>query len=515
MVLNLNLHPVPESDLYNTTNRYNDTNMVSKSEAVNRSVFSDCSEDAKNKIVDLLREDKFSEGDVVVQQGDQTGRLSIISTGKFSVTMSGSAGEEVQVDVLKTGDFIGLGSLFCGTPHSATVTASEPAVNYSLGDTDFKKLLQEDVSVSLAMLGYMQNIARRDRKGRQMGSDAESGATRIALFDAKSYDRETFDKENEKYNFEITYFETRLGPDTAALAAGYDVVVVFVNDDVSDKTVRALSRNGVKMVANRCAGFDRVDLKVADAMGIPVVRVPAYSPYAVAEHAVALCQTLNRKLHKAYNRIREGDFSLGGLVGYDLHGRTCGVIGTGKIGQCLIDIMIGYGMKIAAYDIYINKTYEAKPEVTYMSLDEVLACSDVISIHSPLLPSTHHMINAETIAKMKKGVTIINCARGGLIDTDALLDGLKNGQVGGAGLDVYEGEQGYFFENWSGRVIQDDRLANLVSNTNVLITSHQAFLTIDALEAIARVTLSNVNEMFNEGKNGAELTNYVAPPPSK
>eukprot|EP01134_Creolimax_fragrantissima_P004525 CFRG4525T1 len=485
--------------------------MVSKSDAIKKSVFTGCSPEAQAKIVSKLKEDSYEEGDVVVEQGQFTGRLAVVSSGTYKVVMKSSGGSPVQVDTLKEGDFVGLGALFCGTAHSASVVAAGSGICFSLDDGDFKELLQEDVSISLAILGYMQQITRRDRGFRAHSDNEEANRISIALFDAKVYDKETFNRENEKYNFKISYFDTRLTPDTVGLSEGFDVVCVFVNDLVNDATVRGLARNKVKMIANRCAGYDKVDLKIADAMGIPVVRVPAYSPYAVAEHAVALCQTLNRKLHKAYNRIREGDFSIGGLVGFDLHGRTVGVIGTGKIGQCLIDIMIGYGAKIAAYDIYVNEKYAAKKEVTYMSFDEVLACSDVISIHSPLLPSTKHMINAEAISKMKKGVVILNCARGGLLDTDALLDGLKSGQVGGAGLDVYEGEGGYFFENWSGRVIQDDRLATLIANTNVLITSHQAFLTIDALEAIARVTLGNVAEMA-EGKKGANLTNYIAPP---
>lgn len=322
------------------------------------------------------------------------------------------------------------------------------------------------------------------------------------------YDRETFNAENTKHNFEIRYFEARLRADTVDLAIGHDVVCVFVNDELPGDVIKGLARVGVRMIALRCAGFNNVDLNMADAFGISIARVPAYSPYAVAEHAIALLLTLNRKTHKAYNKVRDGDFSLSGLVGFDLHGKTFGVIGTGKIGQCLVDIALGFGCKVAAYDIYPNAVYAAKAGVTYMALDDLLATADMISLHSPLLPTTHHMVNKESIAKMKKGVIIINTSRGALIDTQALLEGLKCGQVGGAGLDVYEGEAGYFFENLSSAVIQDDTLTRLQAMNNVLVTSHQAFLTKDALEAIARVTLGNVDE-FAKGKRLDQLTNYV------
>lgn len=470
------------------------------------------------KIADLMHEEKLNAGDVLVQQGSESKKMSIISKGDFDVTISSRGGNDVKVDTLHPGDFSGMGALFTRSTHSASVIAkSDDSVAFSLKYEDFQNLMRDNFEIAQAMLAHMQEVARRDRSARtnrtRRGSTIETKATKlkIAMFDSKSYDMETFNEENKKYGFEITYFEARLKPETVDLAMGYDVVCVFVNDEVPEAVVKGLARLQVKMIALRCAGFNNVALEMAEAFNISVARVPAYSPYAVAEHAAALLLTLNRKTHKAYNRVRDGDFSIDGLVGFDLFGKTVGVIGTGKIGQCFIDIAIGFGCKIAAYDVYPNAAYAAKEQLTYMTLDEVLACADIISLHSPLLPSTKHMINRDTIGKMKKGVYLINTSRGALIETDALLENLKNGHIGGAGLDVYEFEAGYFFENLAGRVIQDDRLARLQAMPNCLITSHQAFLTIDALNAIARVTLGNVNE-FAEGKRNEQLTNYVPAP---
>lgn len=460
---------------------------------------------------------KLHAGESLVKQGADSHMMSIISKGDFDVIIS-SKGHDVKVDSLHPGDFSGMGALFTKSKHSASVVArSDECIAYSVKYDDFQNLMRENFEIAQAMLAHMQQVARRERSTRtnrtRRGSviDTASSKIRIALFDAKSYDMETFNEENKKYGFEITFFEARLKPETVDLAMNYDVVCVFVNDEVNETVVKGLARLNVKMIALRCAGFNNVALDMAEAFGIGCARVPAYSPYAVAEHASALLMTLNRKTHKAYNRVRDGDFSLDGLVGFDLHGKTVGVIGTGKIGQCFIDIVIGYGCKVAAFDVYPNATYGAMEMVDYLTLDEVLATSDVISLHSPLLPSTKHMINKDTLAKMKKGSILINTSRGGLIETDALLDALKSGHLGGAGLDVYEFEAGYFFENLSGRVIQDDRLARLQAMPNCLITSHQAFLTIDALNAIARVTLANVSE-FADGKRGEQLTNHVPAP---
>jgi len=340
----------------------------------------------------------------------------------------------------------------------------------------------------------------------------------ILFFSAKQYDIESFDKWNasENINADIIYIKDTLSKKSfKANAEGKTVeaVCVFVNDTVDAGLLDFLKENGVKVVLSRCAGFDRVDVVHADKIGIQCARVPAYSPYAVAEQAVSLLCTLNRKLHLANNRTCTGNFSIDGLTGMDLFGKTIGVIGTGKIGQILIDIMTGFGCKIAAFDVFINETYAKRENVTYMTLDEVLACSDVISLHSPLLPSTKHMINAESLAKMKDGVIIINCARGGLIKTDDTLDAIASGKVGGLGIDVYEHEAGVFFNDCTNdpKILKDKSLTALMASPQVLISAHQAFLTTEALDAIAKVTLHNYKQTISEGKKGKELDNWIAP----
>ena len=320
----------------------------------------------------------------------------------------------------------------------------------------------------------------------------------IAFFDAKPYDKEWFDKANTHYD--IKYFESKLSPATVQLASGSDAVCAFVNDSITAEVLDALYALGVRVIAMRCAGYSNVDFEHAYGK-INVVRVPAYSPYAVAEHAIALLLDVNRKLHRAYNRTRDFNFSLVGLTGVDLHGKTVGVIGTGKIGRALMDICKGFGMNIIAYDAYPAKD----SGIDYVALDELLRRSDVISLHCPLTEQTRHILDAQAFAKMKQGVFIVNTSRGALIDTEALLDALNSGKVRGAGLDVYEEEADLFFEDKSGNIMKDDLLALLVSRPNVVLTSHQAFLTEEALQNIAQTTLSNLDEFFG----GDSLTNEV------
>ncbi|MCH3917434.1 MAG: 2-hydroxyacid dehydrogenase [Spirochaetia bacterium] len=314
---------------------------------------------------------------------------------------------------------------------------------------------------------------------------------KIAFFDTKPYDRDSFDTLLDSKKMHIKYFPYKLDADTASMAKGYDVVCAFVNDTLSKAVVDTLADEQVGLVAMRCAGFNNIDFKAAYGK-IHVVRVPAYSPYAVAEHAFALLLTLNRKTHKAYNRTRENNFNLAGLTGFDLHGKTIGIIGTGKIGCILAEIAHGFGMDILAYDNYPKDI----DYITYVGLDELLSKSDVISLHCPLTSETHHLIDAQAIAKMKDGVALINTSRGGLIDTKALIDALKTRKIGMAGLDVYEEEANYFFEDFSNDVITDDILARLLSFNNVLLTSHQAFLTKEALSNIAQTTLQNIDDFF-------------------
>ena len=313
----------------------------------------------------------------------------------------------------------------------------------------------------------------------------------IAFFDTKPYDRESFEQFNNG-RYDIRFFETRLTAAALPLAKGCDAACAFVNAEIDREVVEGLVANGVKVLAMRCAGYNNVDFKAAYEAGLTVVRVPAYSPYAVAEHAVALLLALTRHIHKAAARTRDFNFSLVGLTGFDLHGKTAGVIGTGKIGRIFCDICKGFGMNVLAYDAYPN----ASNGLEYVSMERLLAEADVISLHCPLLPNTRHLINAETLTKVKHGVTIINTSRGGLIDSEALLAALREGTVGAAGLDVYEEESEWFYEDRSDVTLQNKTLSLLVSLPNVIVTSHQAFLTKEALANIAQTTLANLDAFF-------------------
>jgi D-lactate dehydrogenase len=315
---------------------------------------------------------------------------------------------------------------------------------------------------------------------------------KAALYDSKPYDREYFDRAAGRERIEWRHHEFRLSAETATTAAGMDGVCVFVNDRVDRACISALARHGVKLIALRCAGFNNVDLGAAKESGLAVVRVPAYSPHAVAEHAVALLLTLNRRIHRAYNRVREHNFSLNGLVGFDVHGRTIGIIGTGKIGRIAAQILRGFDTRVLAYDPFPNKDWATGCGVEYTDLEGLLKNSDILSLHLPLTPDTYHLFAADTFARMKPGAFLINTSRGKLIDTTALIEALKSGRVGGVALDVYEEEEGVFFEDLSDRVLQDDELTRLLTFPNVLITSHQAFLTREALGEIARVTTENI-----------------------
>ncbi len=323
---------------------------------------------------------------------------------------------------------------------------------------------------------------------------------RIAFFNTKPYDRSHFESANSSHRFEIQFLEPRLTPETVGLAHGFPVVCGFVNDVLDAGVLRKLAAGGTRHIAQRCAGYNNVDLPAAKSLGITVSRVPAYSPYAVAEHTVAMILTLNRKTHKAYNRVREGNFALAGLAGFDLHGKTAGVIGTGKIGICVIRILAGFGMRVLAHDPFPN------PEATaagaeYVPLDRLLAESDIVTLHCPLTPETRHLIGPTALARVRRGVMLINTGRGALIDTHAVVHSLKDGTIGYLGLDVYEEEEGVFFEDHTSDGVRDDVLARLLTFPNVLVTGHQAFLTHEALTAIAETTLANV-ACFASGTTG-------------
>lgn len=323
-------------------------------------------------------------------------------------------------------------------------------------------------------------------------------AYKVAFFGAKPYDIASFDKINERFGFDIRYYKGHLNSNNIILTKDVDAVCIFVNDTADATVIDALVANGVKLLALRCAGFNNVDLKAAKGR-LTVVRVPAYSPYAVAEYTLALMLSLNRKIHRAYWRTRDGNFSLNGLMGFDMHGKTAGIIGTGKIAKLLIHTLRGLGMRVLANDLYPDQAFAEAEGITYVSLDELYRESDIISLHCPLTEQTRYIINDESIAKMKEGVMIINTGRGQLIHTNALIEGLKNKKVSAAGLDVYEEEGEYFYEDKSDKIIDDDVLARLLSFNNVIVTSHQAFFTKEALHNIAETTLQNILD-YEEGR---------------
>ena len=327
---------------------------------------------------------------------------------------------------------------------------------------------------------------------------------KLAFFDAKPYDKPAFDRYAADAGIKIKYYETKLNEDTVELATGADAVCVFVNDTVNREVIDRLYELGVKTVALRCAGFNNVDIKHA-AGKIRVVRVPAYSPYAVAEHAIALLLTSIRRIHKAYIRTRDFNFSLNGMTGFDLHGKTVGVIGTGRIGRVFIDICLGFGMKVLAYDKFPAEGLDNGDTVRYVTTEELFAQSDIISLHCPLTEETYHIINEQSLSACKRGVVLINTSRGALVDAEALLSAIKARQVGAACLDVYEEESDLFFEDNSGHILEDDTLARLISMPNVIVSSHQAFLTEEALSNIAETTVENLLALESSGSSENEV----------
>lgn len=333
-----------------------------------------------------------------------------------------------------------------------------------------------------------------DARRTERFADAEPAGDKmnVAVFSTKAYDREFLSAANEAARHELVFLESRLTPETCRLADGFPAVCAFVNDQLDASVLLPLSREGVQLIALRSAGFNHVDLPAAEQLGMTVARVPAYSPHGVAEHTVALMLALNRKIPRAYNRVRDGNFSLDGLLGFDFKGRTVGVIGTGKIGAAVAKIMAGFDCRVLAYDVARNPDVEALGG-RYVTTDELFSQSDIVTLHCPLVPATYHIINEESLARMKRGVMLINTSRGALLDTRAAVRALKSGKVGYLGLDVYEEEAGLFFEDLSTRVIQDDVFSRMLTFPNVIITGHQAFFTRNALEAIARETLENIS----------------------
>ncbi len=472
------------------------------------SYFSDLDDEALALLLEKMQPADFRPAEVVCREGDPGEKMYIIDAGELSVMKAGEDGVPVEITVLRAGDIAGEMSLFGQRTRSATLAAKKETKVWVLGHDTFHQMFDEHPPLAKAVLTALtRHLSRQSAVVARLLTKGMDRRLQIAFYDAKPYMEKAF-KEHNRFNYKILFCEARLTLETVSLAAGSKAVCVFVNDTVDEPVIRELKAMGVELIALRCAGFNNVDLKAAADCGIPVVRVPAYSPYAVAEHAAALMMTLNRRVHRANNRVREGNFSLDGLVGFDLHGKTAGIIGTGKIGQRLISILAGFGCSLLGYDKFPNEALAKQTGLRYVELDDLLARSDIISLHAPLLPDTFHLVNAAAIEKMKPGVMLINTSRGALIDTQALLDGLKSGKIGYAGLDVYEEEQAYFFEDFSDKVMTDDLLARLTTFNNVVITSHQGFLTRDALANIAETTLGNIRA-HEKGVPAGELPNLV------
>lgn len=444
-------------------------------------------------------------GDVAFREGDAAPFIFVVARGAFDAIKRAEDGVEIALRTLAPGEIGGLTNLAGSAVRSATLRAREPSELVAIDKPVFVEAMRGDAALTDAVLKALgQKIrAKNTQVATLLEHTRRDPREKVIFFDAKPYEREAFERRMPDW-LRVEYVAARLGPRTARLADGYPVVCAFVNDDLSRPVLEELAARGVRLVAMRCAGYNNVDLEAASSLGLAVVRVPAYSPHAVAEHTIALLLTLVRKTHKAYARVREGNFSLTGLVGFDLVGKTAGIVGTGKIGGIVARILRGFGMDVLAYDAVQSEELIAAG-VRYVPLDELFARSDVVSLHVPLKPETYHLVNAERIASAKRGLVLLNTSRGGLVDAAALVEALKTEQIAGAGLDVYEEESEYFFQDRSDRAVLDDLLARLMTFPNVLITSHQAFLTHEALDNIAEATLGSVEELLT----GKPLTRAV------
>ena len=472
-------------------------------------IFASLDQDSLGRLKESMKPVSLKTGDVLCTEGDTGDRMYVVASGELRVLKKAKAGKAIEITRLKAGEVAGVMSLFEAEPRSATLEAAGDVELWEIDQKTFQHLLDTQPAISRSLLSVMSRYLREEtRMVAELSSHDEDNRLKVAIFDTKSYTKKAF-LETNRDRFALRFFDSRLSSDTVSMAKGFKVICAFVNDQIGSEVIAELKKNSVEMIAMRCAGYNNVDLKACREHGISVSRVPAYSPYAVAEHAVALMMALNRHIHRAHSRVREGNFSLDGLVGYDMHGKIAGVVGTGKIGKCLISILAGFGCRVLAYDKFPAKDLLDMETVQYVELDELLAQSDIISLHAPLTPETNHMIDEKSIKKMKPGVMLINTSRGALVDTQALISGLLSGQIGSAGLDVYEEESGYFFEDYSQTMIADEILARLTTFNNVMVTSHMAFLTREALANIAETTLLNIQE-FLDGKRGDELTNAVS-----
>lgn len=453
-----------------------------------------------------VEEQTFKDGDFLIREGSPRMEAFFILDGEVERSRKVD-GEKRVFEIVKPGSAFGLLHCLRGDPSYADCISKGQVRSLVMNTDLFHSILDSDAALSKHLLN---SLAKTVRNYTKLVHNPVSSKPRVVLYDSKSYWVKQFNLVNEEQNlgFEISYVPELLSPHTASWAEGAVAAICFVNDDTGRDSLQRLHAGGCKMLSMRCAGFDRVDLNAARALGILVTRVPEYSPYAVAEHAMCLALSLNRNIVRASNRTKEHNFKLEGLLGFDLNGRTAGVLGTGRIGQIFINICLGFGMKVVCYDKFPNKALMESGKVTYVTQDEVLQQADVLSLHCPLLPETHHLINAENIAKMKKGVLIINCGRGALVDTPALVEGLRSGHVGGAGLDVYEYERELFFSDHSDDIMQDQVLQMLLQFSNVILTAHQAFFTVDGISQIAKVSLNNIKQ-YLEGKDYNSHPNVV------
>lgn len=433
--------------------------------------------------------------------------MFVVAAGRLGVHKTAADGTPVLMREMHGGEAGGLTSMARDKSRSATLIAKTPCLVWIIPKEDFRRISGQRPDVSESVIAFLAaKVRAKTASLAAYMAHSDDQPSLVAMFDAKPYDERAFSQ--AKPGLPITFLEPKLSEATAPLAAGHPVVCAFVNDNLGRAVLSKLAELGVGLVAMRCAGYNNVDLEAARELGLDVVRVPAYSPHAVAEHATALILALNRKTHRAYNRVRDGNFSLAGLVGFDLFGKTAGIVGLGKIGKCLANILRGFGMDVLAFDAYPDPDYAARSGIHYVDLEEIFSRSDIISLHAPLTPETYHLIDGDRIRRMKPGVLLINTSRGGLVDARALIDGLKSGHIGAAGLDVYEEESEYFFEDRSDQVIADDLLARLMTFNNVLITSHQAFLTTEALANISEATVSSIREWVS-GRRGDELSHGV------
>lgn len=456
--------------------------------------FSSASASTRAELAAAFERQPVGASDVAFREGDPAPTLFVVAAGAFDVLKRAEDGAEMVVRTLDVGEVGGLTNLTGGAPRSATLRARTAAEVVTLDKALFLRAMRADEGLNRAVLETLGGKvrAKNTRIATLLAHTRRDPRERVIFFDAKPYEREAFERRlaGADGDLRVSWVDARLGPDTAALAEGYPVVCAFVNDDLGRPVLEALAARGVRLVAMRCAGTNNVDLPAASELGLTVVNVPAYSPHAVAEHTVALLLTLVRRTHRAFARVREGNFSLAGLVGFDLNGKTAGIVGTGRIGAIVARILGGFGMQVLAHDAAEDAAL-ASSGVPYVPLDELFATSDVVSLHVPLLPATYHLVDGARLARAKRGLVLLNTSRGGLVDAGALVEALKSGQVGAAGLDVYEEEAAYFFQDGSDRAVDDDLLARLMTFPNVLITSHQGFLTREALDAIAAATIES------------------------